>query len=241
MASSDRQAHPHRRSLLTGFVALFPLVLTLLVLRFIWRAILSPISVPLGRKLTDLVAVMTPLEDLPVWAEWIGTVAALALAVLAVYTLGRLLTTFFGKRLLSRTDAVLSSVPVVGSIYPHAKQISGFLFGEEAVQFKRVVAVEYPRRGCYSLGFATSAGLDRIASHTGRAMVAVFIPTSPTPVTGWTVMVPEEDVIPLDVPVDEAVRFTLSCGVILPGRPLPGSSLPAPASRDRSPESGPAG
>ena len=223
--ASDRNRFAHRRALLTGFVALFPLVLTVVVLRVIWRLVLSPISVPLGRRLTDLVAVLTPVEDLPVWADWIGIVAALLLAVLVVYVLGRVLTTFVGRRVLARVDLFFSSLPVVGSIYPHAKQISGFLFGEEQMQFKRVVAVEYPRRECYSLGFATSGGLEKVAAHTGSKLVSVFVPTSPTPVTGWTVMVPEDEVIHLDVSVDEAVRFILSCGVLLPGKPTAAASF----------------
>jgi uncharacterized membrane protein len=225
--ASDRHGFAHRRALLTGFVALFPLVLTVVVLRVIWRLVLSPISVPLGRRLTDMVAVLTPVEELPVWADWIGIIAALLLAVLAVYLLGGVLTTFVGRRILARVDLLLASLPVIGSIYPHAKQISGFLFGEEQMQFKRVVAVEYPRHGCYSLGFATSGGLEKVADHLGAKLVSVFVPTSPTPVTGWTVMVPEHEVIPLDMSVDEAVRFILSCGVLLPGRPESASDLAA--------------
>ncbi len=215
---SDRSSYRHRRALITGFVALFPLVLTILVLRVIWRLVLSPISVPLGRRLTDLAAALSPVEDLPVWADWIGIAAALVLAALAVYLLGLVLTTFVGKRLLARIDGLLTSLPMIGSIYPHAKQISGFLFGEEEMQFKRVVAIEYPRRGCWSLGFATSGGLAGVTSHTGTRLVSVFVPTSPTPITGWTVMVPESDVVALDLSVDEAVRYVLSCGVLLPAR-----------------------
>ena len=242
---ADRNSTRHRRALLTGFVALFPLVLTILVLRFIWRLVLSPISVPLGRRLTDLAAVLLPAEDLPGWADWIGVAAALLLAVLTVYLLGRVLTTFVGRRLLARTDRLLGGLPVVGSIYPHAKQISGFLFGEEAVQFKRVVAIQYPRRDCYSLGFATSGGLPDVAAHAGTRLVSVFVPTSPTPITGWTVMVPEDEVVHLDLTVDEAVRFILSCGVLLPasmvsgGRRVGTGGEPAPSSAeagDRTPD-----
>ncbi|MCK5378589.1 MAG: DUF502 domain-containing protein [Acidobacteria bacterium] len=216
---TEKQHHPHRRALVTGFIALFPLVLTVIVLRIIWRLVLSPISVPLGKKLTDLVAGLTPLEEFPGWADWIGIAAALVFAVLAVYLLGKVLTTFVGRRLLSRIDTGISSLPVIGSIYPHAKQISGFIFAEEDMQFQRVVAIEYPRRGCYSLGFATSDGLQKVAKHTGSKLLAVFVPTSPTPITGWTVMVPEEEVISLELTVDEAIRFILSCGVLTPSAP----------------------
>ena len=213
---SEGSKYPHRRALITGFVALFPLVLTIFVLRFVWRYIVSPISVPIGRRLTDIVDFWVPGVEFPGWADWIGIFAALVLAIVAVYVLGRFLMTFVGRRLLARMDGVFASLPVVGSIYPHAKQISGFLFGEQDMKFRRVVAVEYPRRGCYSLGFATSGGLRRVAEHTSSKLVSVFVPTSPTPLTGWTVMVPEDEVIQLTLTVDEAIRFILSCGVLLP-------------------------
>jgi len=213
---SDSKNYPHRRALITGFVALFPLVLTILVLRFVWRYILSPISVPLGKQLTDLVDLWVPAVDFPGWADWIGIITALVLAGMAIYLLGRFLMTFVGRRLLARADRVFGSLPVVGSIYPHAKQITGFLFGEQDMQFHKVVAIEYPRRGCYSLGFATSGGLQKVAEHTQSKIVSVFVPTSPTPLTGWTVMVPEDEVIQLRLTVDEAIRFILSCGVLLP-------------------------
>jgi uncharacterized membrane protein len=168
------------------------------------------------------VAALAPVEDFPVWADWIGIAAALLLAILGVYLLGRIVTTFVGRRLLARTDTVLASLPVIGSIYPHAKQISGFLFGDQDMQFQRVVAIEYPRRDCYSVGFATSGGLAKVRERAGSRLVSVFVPTSPTPITGWTVMVPEQDVIPLGLTVDEAVRYILSCGVLLPGSPTIG-------------------
>ena len=230
----EKQRYPHRRYLLTGFVALFPLVLTVFVLRLIWRLVLSPISVPLGTRLTDLVATLAPVDDFPKWADWIGIAAALLLAALAVYLFGRVLTTFVGRRLVARMDRVMASLPVIGSIYPHAKQISGFLFGEEEMQFQRVVAIEYPRHGCYQLGFATSTAPQKLTERTGTRLVSVFVPTSPTPLTGWTVMVPENEVVHLDLTVDEAIRFILSCGVLLPSAPgVPAKPPEPPAENQR--------
>jgi len=214
-----KHGHRTRRALLTGVVALFPLALTIVVLRIIWAFILAPISEPLGRLIKKIVIQFTPLTQtqLPEWADWAGTIAALGIAFIAVYFLGLLLATFIGRRLLRVWDRLLTRLPLISSIYPHAKQVANFLFGERKQRFNRVVAIEYPRKGVYSLGFATSTGPEDIGRHTGEEMVAVFVPTSPTPFTGWTVMVPENEVIDVDMTVDEAVRFTVSCGVIVPG------------------------
>ncbi len=114
------------------------------------------------------------------------------------------------------------------------------------MRFNRVVAVEYPRRGIFSLGFITSDGIKSVSRAKGRRVVAVFIPTSPTPLTGWTVLVDETEILDVDMTVDEAVRFVVSCGVLVPGdfvkvpdqpqreldRPVPNG--PGPAGPNRS-------
>ncbi len=212
-----KHGHHVRRALLTGVVALFPLALTIVVLQMVWAFILAPISRPLGDRIKQIVIYFTPVEKLPEWADWAGTIAALAIAFIAVYFLGLVLATFIGRRLLRVWDRLLTRLPLISSIYPHAKQVANFLFGERKQRFNRVVAIEYPRKGIYSMGFATSTGPEDIGRHTGKEMLAVFVPTSPTPFTGWTVMVPENEVIDIDMTVDEAVRFTVSCGVIVPG------------------------
>jgi len=213
MTETTKERIHFRRAFLTGFVALFPLVLTIIVLVIVWRYLLAPVSKPLGDLIDYVVETVTPLKQVPGWA---GMVAALVLLLAFLYALGLILTTFVGQRLLRWMEGWIVRLPIVSSIYPHAKRFSDFLFGEKKMRFRRVVLVEYPRKGIYSLGFATSSGPDDAARKVGREMTAVFIPTSPAPVTGWTVLVPSEDVIDLDLTVDEAVRFTVSCGVLTP-------------------------
>jgi len=239
---TDGKPHKHRgrRSLLTGFVALFPIALTFLVLQLLWKHILKPISAPLGKLILKGIVALTPIESiesLPRWAGGVGMIVALALAVLAVYALGIIITTVVGRKLLRLGDYVLNRVPLINSIYPYAKQLSDYLFGESKIRFSRAVAIEYPRRGIYSLGFVTSHGPEYITEHTGREMLAVFVPTSPTPITGWVVTVPADEVIDLKMNVDQAIRFAVSCGVLVPGKPpLPELRQPEnpPEKRDQS-------
>ena len=137
-------------------------------------------------------------------------------ALLLVFVAGFILATFVGKRILGRFENMMGKFPVVKVIYPYARQVVEFFMKEKAVTFNTVVAVEYPRRGIYSLGFVTGNGLKKITETTGRDMVNIFVPSSPTPVTGYTIFVPVADVIPLPITVDEAVRIAISGGVLIP-------------------------
>ena len=220
MTDTRKPGRHGKRALLTGLVALFPLALTLVVVGLLWKYVLGPISTPIGKAIETAVVRFTPIEsatELPPWAGGAGVIAALALVTLAVYLLGLVITTVIGRKLLRLGDYLLNRVPFINTIYPYAKQLSDFLFGERKVKFSRVVAIEYPRKGIYSLGFVTSRGPERITEHTGKQMLAVFIPTSPTPITGWVVTLPADEVIDLKMNVDEAVRFTVTCGVLVPG------------------------
>ena len=212
-----------RRAFLTGFVALFPIMLTVLVLLFSWNMI-ERASKPLGVVVNFFLIKILGFEQAP---EGVGTIVAVILAVIFVYVLGRSLAGIFGRRLMVWADGLFSRMPVVSYIYPYAKQLSGFLFGERKGQFNRVVAIEYPRKGIYTIGFVTSDGIEALSRQKGRKHVAVFVATSPTPFTGWTVLVDEKDIIPVDMTVDEAVRFAVTCGVIAPGGE-PSAELPTP-------------
>lgn len=138
------------------------------------------------------------------------------LSLLLVFSAGFVLATFVGRRILSRFENVMGRFPVVKVIYPYARQVVEFLMREKQVTFNSVVAIEYPRRGLYSMGFVTGLGLKTLNEETGKSLVNVFIPSCPTPVTGWVIFVPAEEIIPLPISVDEAVRFAISGGVIIP-------------------------
>ncbi|MCH8053202.1 MAG: DUF502 domain-containing protein, partial [Planctomycetes bacterium] len=105
----------------------------------------------------------------------------------------------------------------IRSLDPTVKQVTDFLFGDRQIEFGGVVAVEYPRRGVWSLGLLTGPAMKTIEkTASADDLVTVFIPSSPTPVTGYTITVPRADVIELALSIDEALRFTISGGVIKP-------------------------
>jgi uncharacterized membrane protein len=225
-----------------GLRALLPTVLTigviLLVVNFFSRNIVEPVNGGIrgfllhtgpGNAVMDAIYNLDPENYVDpdtgkvVWEEiekdldeayWpiIGFVVALGLVFIA----GFILASFVGKSILTRFESMMGKFPVVKIIYPYARQVVEFFMKEKAVTFNTVVAIEYPRRGIYSLGFVTGGGLKKITESVGRDMVNVFIPSSPTPVTGYLIFVPARDLIPLPISVDEAIRIAISGGVLIP-------------------------
>jgi uncharacterized membrane protein len=109
---------------------------------------------------------------------------------------------------------------LVRSVYSSVKQVSDFLFSQREVEYTRVVAVEYPRKGIWSLGMVTGESLLDIRSAADEPVLSVLIPTSPMPVTGYTINVRKSETIDLNITVDQAFQFVVSCGVVIPPQQL---------------------
>jgi uncharacterized membrane protein len=109
-------------------------------------------------------------------------------------------------------------------------QLVQALFSEDRSKFRRVVMVEYPRKGVYSLGLVTGVGAGEVQDRTGETVLNVFLPTTPNPTSGWYVLVPEKDVIELEMSVEDAFKLIVSGGMVVPGRP-PAESQPPAAGR----------
>lgn len=145
------------------------------------------------------------------------------IAILLVYFMGFFLASFLGKTIWRACERLLNRIPLIRAIYPHVKQVTDFLLSErKSFDLSSVVAVQYPRKGLWSLGLSTGGPLDQVQKADTEELVSVFIPSSPTPITGYVIQVPRKDVIELSLTIDEALRFTVSGGVIKPGVPLLG-------------------
>ncbi|MBI1371108.1 MAG: DUF502 domain-containing protein [Planctomycetes bacterium] len=143
----------------------------------------------------------------------------LLVAAILIYSVGRILGSFIGRRIYVRIEGFLQRLPVFKHVYPHVKQVTDFLVGSEGkekLRFSKVVAVEYPRKGMWSVGLVTGDTMRTIQERAGRPCVTIFVPSSPTPFTGYVITVPIEDMIELPVPIDQALKFTVSGGVIVP-------------------------
>jgi uncharacterized membrane protein len=166
--------------------------------------------------------------------RWYMDLIGLAIAIIAVYIAGRLLGGFFGRQIYAQLERVITHLPLIKQVYPAMKQLTEFFFSENrSMKFSRVVFIEYPRKGVWSLGFLTGGSIPAAGAALSN-VVTVFVPSSPTPFTGYTISLPRGEVIDTDIPVEEALKFIVSGGVIMPqasGRPDasgPPSGLPLP-------------
>ena len=143
------------------------------------------------------------------------------MAIILVYFVGFFLASFIGRTSWRAAESLLYRVPLIRAIYPHIKQVTDFLLSDRKVDFSSVVAVRYPSKDIWSLGLSTGGPMSQVQDASPDELVTVFIPSSPTPVTGYVIQVPRKDTIQLNVTIDEALRFSVSGGVIKPGTALP--------------------
>lgn len=153
--------------------------------------------------------------------RWKLHLVGFLIAIVLVYFVGFFLASFFGRATWRATEGLLRRIPVIRVIYSNVKQVTDFLFRERSVEFSGVVAVQYPRRGLWSIGLTTGSPMERVQKESPDALVTVFIPSSPTPMTGYVIQIPRKEVIDLNMTIEEGLRFTISGGVIKPGTALP--------------------
>lgn len=169
------------------------------------------------RFLRDLPELAIDTEDLHARvAQRVPPFLGLVVSLLLVLTLGSLAGGFVGRSVLRRTERAMHLIPIVRSIYPYTKQLVDFFLAEKHHEFESVVAVPYPNKGLISIGFVTSAGLASLRKRTGKNLVSVFVPSSPMPMTGYTIFIPAEELTRLPFSVDEALRTLVSGGVLIP-------------------------
>ena len=153
--------------------------------------------------------------------HWYLEATGLFVAIGLIYFSGLLLGNYLGKKMYARVEALISRVPGFKQVYPYVKQLVDMIMGDKPMAFSRVVLVQYPRNGIFTMGFVTSRSTRSIGEAAGGSVLAVFIPTSPTPFTGFTINVFESEVIDLPLTMDEALRFVITGGVLVPDRDRP--------------------
>ena len=158
-----------------------------------------------------------PVSGRVVSYNWFDYLLASVLGLTLVVLLGFLARNFLGRKFVGLLEWFVTRVPVVKSIYPHAKQLVEFFFSDnKSIEFDTVAVIEYPRHGLWSIVFVTGTGLKTVQEETGKRMVTVYVPSSPAPMTGYTMIMPAEDVIQVDMTVEEAMKFVVSGGVLPP-------------------------
>ena len=203
-----------RNYFLSGLLILAPLFLTVLVLMYLIRMADGFVVNPVFQLL--------PLEGLNLQSRVLAAKLIIGVTVILFVTLlGVAAEKFLFRRLLEAGESAILGIPVFSSVYRSFKDISKAIFGEKSGIFKRVVFLEYPRKGIFAMGFVTFEKPWTLTQKTGRDLVSIFIPTPPNPATGYFVFVPVEDTFEAGVTVEEGIKLVISGGAAAPPlRPL---------------------
>ena len=199
-----------RKWLLAGLLVIVPVAITVAVLRWIIET--------LDQTLLILPEAWQPDRLIGFHIPGFGVLLTLAILLIA----GAVASNFFGRKLVSLGDRVVTRIPVVRSIYSSVKQVSDTLFSESGNAFRKAVLVQWPRTDVWTIGFVTGTpGGDVTTYLRGEEYVSVYVPTTPNPTGGYFVMLRKSDCIELKMSVDEALKYVVSMGVVVPAATLP--------------------
>lgn len=192
-----------RRYLVAGVLVWLPILATLWVVRFLVRVMdYTLLLLPVSYRPEAVVGFALP-----------GLGAVLAFVVLLVT--GLLVANLIGRKLVSYWEGVLQRIPLVRSIYGGVKGFAESVFSQDN-GFRKVVMIEFPRAGMWSIGFMTADNVQEISARTGEPQVCVYVPTAPNPTSGYIVMVARDKAVELSMSVDAAMKMIITCGVVVP-------------------------
>jgi uncharacterized membrane protein len=206
---------PLRRYLVAGLLVWLPVGVTILVFKVLL-------------DLMDRLLFLVPEAYRPETLFGFGVPGVGAvLALVVLFTTGLLAANLFGKRLVVWYESLLGRIPLVRSVYGGVKNFASVLLSDTGTSFKKVLLIEYPRKGVYRIALQTADDVREIGAVTGRDLVAAFVPTTPNAASGFLVFVPREDAIELKMSVEDAIKMIVSLGVVVPawhaaeaGKPL---------------------
>ena len=204
-----------RNMIVTGIIVAVPVVLSLWVAWYLYSHLTD-----WGIKLANTLDLMAGLPEF--WRTQIIRILALIVVLAVMFFLGVLMRITIGRKLIAKAQSLLLKVPLVNFIYSTCKQIGDTIMSsKKGNMFRQVVLFEYPRKGCYAIGFMTNENTpenSEVAQRLGKGdLISVFMPTTPNPTSGFLMFIPRDECIMLDMSVSDAMRLIVSCGAILPG------------------------
>lgn len=194
-----------KKYLIAGVLVWLPLGVTVLVVK-------------LFVDLMDRTLLLIPLQYRPETLLGISVPGfGVILSVIIILITGMIAANLLGGKLVALWELILSRIPLVRSVYSAVKQLTETLFSSSGQSFRKVLMIEYPRKGLWTLAFQTGTEIGEAQRKTGEEVVNVYVPTTPNPTSGFFLMVPKKDVIELDMSVDEGLKMIISMGVVVPG------------------------
>ncbi|BCL37891.1 hypothetical protein NSMS1_43380 [Nostoc sp. MS1] len=209
----DRLKQDLKNDLIAGLLVVIPLATT------IWLTI--TIASWVIDFLTQVPKQLNPFDGLhPILVNILNLAVGLAVPLLSILVIGLMARNIAGRWLLDFGERLLQAIPLAGQVYKTLKQLLETLLKDSNGKFRRVILVEYPRRGIWAIAFVTGVMSTEIQSQMPRPMLSVFIPTTPNPTTGWYAVVPEDEVVNLSMSVEDAFKVIVSGGIVAPNTPL---------------------
>ncbi|OQA91324.1 MAG: hypothetical protein BWY26_01030 [Elusimicrobia bacterium ADurb.Bin231] len=191
----------------TGLAVILPFFLTIYIIWVIFKMV--------GRF---FVPFFTEFFERFVYTDMPAAVITLVSAVITLFVIwlvGVLASNIIGRKFVGWAETLLLKIPMARGIYDALRKLTKVFFSNKA-SFKRVVLIEWPRKGVYSIAFLTSSAMGEAQEKTKEEVVNVFLPSTPNPTTGFFVLVPKDDIIPLEMSVDDAVKMIISGGIVVP-------------------------
>ncbi len=201
-----------QRIFVRGMLLMTPLAITYLILRWLFLLV-AGFSSPLVERV--LIQLGTPIGDSPL-LPYFAPLIAILITVGVVLIIGLVGGNFVGRRILNNLEQVFLKIPLVRWFYGSARQIIDAFRASGGGAFQEVVLLEYPRRGIWCLGFVTNSATGMVPGRTDEECVYVYLPTTPNPTSGYTVVVPRTETSPVDISVDEGLKLIVSGGFISP-------------------------
>ncbi len=206
---------------ITGLLVWLPMGITVWILMWL-------VGMLDGIFLAVLAAADAVIPGIHLVAERLRNVPGLGVILVAVviFSTGVFVANMFGQWWVGQWDKLMNRIPVVRSIYTSVKQVADTLFSGSGHAFSKALLIQYPRQGSWTIAFLTGKPGGEVATHLSQDHVSVYVPTTPNPTSGFFLMMPRADVVELKMSVDDALKYIISMGVVVPGGPaaMPASS-----------------
>lgn len=213
-----------KRSFITGLVILLPVAMTLWIVSILVSWLTGPFTGAVQAVFTkwgllEAGFLFIPGETLQLILSKVLIIASLVLFTLL---LGFVASRFFIHFLLSCWDALITKIPFISTVYKTSQDVIHTMLKQDSNSFKQVVIVPFPNPGSHTIGFVTKEKMENVPGREGKTMIGVFVPTTPNPTSGFIILYDPSEVTYIDMKVEEALKYVISCGVIMnkPFRPL---------------------
>ena len=194
-----------RNIFITGLLITLPIALTYFILQFLFKNLdtLSPVFTKV------LIYIGAPIPE-----GYRIPALGLVITLLIVLAVGWFTTNFFGKQMINLGESIVEKIPFVRKIYKGSKQVVQSIAHADTTAFRKVVLLEFPRRGMLAIGFVTGSARGEVQEYTREDVLNVFVPTMPNPTSGFLVFAPPEDLTEIDMSIEDGIKYVVSGGIV---------------------------